>query len=679
MRFPTLDAARLWRAAAWFMLALLVSLLLCASAISYHGQKVDESEIVMNAVAIAAGSWSPEWSGYGHLGMYIPAAAMALCSLVLQAMGLASSYADGIYLLFQDEGAYRITRFVYTFADVLGALLLAAGIVRVTGQRLVAALFFATFLLSTDTWAYANYIRSDSLVSFFIVLAAYALAIGRTRATPIVVGIAIGAAIACKYSALVYLPLVAVLAIDEPGKPRGWTQRIRMVAIGAVVAIIAAFALQPRYNFAGVLSAASTHLSGSHFTQKANSFSDRLGRLGNLAFDIEPLALFFGLTMWFALLRFRRSAGLLLAVLLGISPFVVSNFAREYWLLPFADAIRAAGWLGIACLVQVARVRLGADHRKWATAAVLLLGMAILWFSAGDLVASRGGQVRTTNRETAKQWLYIHAANRVPIVYSYEKNYVLPRAYAFDDYQGAAHFSRVFIFKRNRFESLHALFERSFYQDEYRAFSEATSVPPLQISMGSGTAGRLRGKLLLCVDETCYKPKSSSCDTGQQGIMGRCVTFSWDMDKPALKNDLRKLELHVGAPISAYALCWYTCTPSGVQVYRRKLSGEVGLTSLGGRLFAPTRLLPLKAIAGADKLAAGELLVSSPTAYVPWLKKIRAFKGGKESPGKVFADRLGLELVQEFRRDQGPIIEVYRKKSAPAPAVLVRKDTPGSA
>jgi hypothetical protein len=116
-----------------------------------------------------------------------------------------------------------------------------------------------------------------------------------------------------------------------------------------------------------------------------------------------------------------------------------------------------------------------------------------------------------------------------------------------------------------------------------------------------------------------------------------------------------------------------------VQVYRRKLSGEVGLTSLGGRLFAPTRLLPLKAIAGADKLAAGELLVTSPTAYVPWLKKIRAFKGGKESPGKVFADRLGLELVQEFRRDQGPIIEVYRKKSAPAPAVLVRKDTPGSA
>src|SRR5690606_33555095 len=123
----------------------------------------------------------------------------------------------------------------------------------------------------------------------------------------------------------------------------------------------------------------------------------------------------------------HRSAGLLLAVLLGIAPFAVSNFAREYWLLPFADAVRAAGWLGIACVVEVARSRLGADRQKWVTGALLLFGIAMLWFYARDLAASRGGQVRATNRETAKQWLYVHAANRVPMVYSYEKNYVLPR------------------------------------------------------------------------------------------------------------------------------------------------------------------------------------------------------------------------------------------------------------
>lgn len=670
------NPARAWRASAWAMFALAISLVLCTSAFFYNGQKVDESEIVINAVAIAAGGWSPEWSGYGHLGMYIAAAALVLASVLLQVAGVASSYADGIYLLFQDEAAYRITRIVYTLADVLTALLLAKLIVKVTGQRLVAVLFFATFLLSANTWVYANYIRSDSLVSFFIALAVYALAMGRARMTPFVVGIAIGAAIACKYSALVYLPLAAALAIDEPGKPRGWKQRLQMVAVGVAVAVVAAFALQPRYNFVGMLSAAGNHLSGSHFTPEAHSFGDRLARLGSLAIDVEPLVVLFGVTMWFALLRVHRSAGLLLAVLLGIAPFAVSNFAREYWLLPFADAVRAAGWLGIACLVQVARSRVGADHQKWVTSVLLLFGLAILWCGARDLAGSRGGQVRMTNREAAKQWLYVNAANRIPMVYSYEKNYVLPRAYAFDDYQGAAHFSRVFIFKRNRFESLHALFKRRFYQDEFRSFSEATRSPPLRISMGSGTAGRLRGKLLLCAGKTCYKPQSSICDAGQSGVMGKCVTYSWDMDKPSLKTDLRNLKLRVGAPISAYAMCWYTCGEDGVPMSRKKLSGEVGLASLGGHLFASTRLLPFDAIAEPDKLAAGELLVTSPTAYVPWLKKTGAFKGGKQSPAKVLAKRLGLEPVQEFRRDQGPVIEVYRKKPA-ASIETADGDVPG--
>src|SRR5690606_3461276 len=131
------------------------------------------------------------------------------------------------------------------------------------------------------------YIRSDSLVSLFIAVAVYAMAMERTRATPVAVGAAIGAAIACKYSALVYLPLVAVLAIDEPGRQRNWMQRMQAVAIGGIVAIVAAFALQPRYNFSGVLSAAGNHLSGSHFTQEAHSFGDRMARLGGLAVDVE--------------------------------------------------------------------------------------------------------------------------------------------------------------------------------------------------------------------------------------------------------------------------------------------------------------------------------------------------------------------------------------------------------
>lgn len=659
---------RIWRAAAWLMLAVIVSLVLCTTAFYYHGQKVDESEIVMNAVAIASGGWSPEWPGYGHLGMYIAAIALSVSSLLLHFVGVVSSYTEGIYLLFENEGAYRVTRFVYTLADVLTALLLARVIVKVTGQRLVAILFFFGFLLSATTWFYANHIRADSLVSFFVAVAVYATAMGRSRSTPYVVGLAIGAAFACKYSALPYLALVIVLAIDEPDRLRSWKQRISMMAIATFVALLAAIALQPRYNFVGVLSAASNHLSGSQFTSQANSMGDRLVRLGELAGGIEPLALFFALFMWFALLRFQRSAGLLLAAILGILPFAASNFAREYWLIPFADAIRAAGWLGIACLVELVRARVRQDHQRWVTAGLLVAAAGILWVGVSDINDRRGGKRGVKNSETAKQWLYINAVNRIPLVYSYEKNYILPRAYSFEDYEGAAYFSRIFIFKRNKFDSLHALFNRRFYEHEYREFSESTQVPQLRMSVGSGTAGRVNGKLLLCAGNNCYKPKRTRCDAAQTEIMGKCFTYSWDMDKPALKRDLRDVELRIGAPISAYAMCWYNCNKQGAPLIRKTLSGEVSLISLGSYLFAPTRMKPLEQIAKPGGLGPGEYLVTSRTAYMPWLKKTGVdMSGKKQSPAKILAEHIGLEPVQEFRRDAGPVIEIYRKKAEPKP------------
>ena len=656
-------AARMLR---WFVclsICLLGALLLCSGVFYFDGHRVDESEVVMNAMAIAAGGWTPEWAGYGHLAMYLPAMAIAAAALFLQFSGAASNYADAIYLLFQDDAAYRITRFLYTLADIGTAVLFAKLIVKVTGQRIVALCFLAYFAVSPDTWLYANYIRTDTLVSFFTAAAVYALARDRTRVTPYLVGIAIGAAIACKYSAITYLALMAVFLLGDPDRQENWKRRVSTAVIASVAMLAAAFLLQPRFNFMGVLSNAAIHISGSHFTQEQAPIGQRLARLWQLATTVEPLALVLLLGMWFALLRFKRSAALLIAVLVGIIPFGFSNYPREYWLLPFADAVRAAGWLGAACAVEFLRRRGGDGSGRWALAAVLVAAAAIIGTRIHRWHEVRPDPLRQNNTQIAKQWLYLHAANRIPLAYAYEKNQILPRAYSFADYADAAALSRIFIFERQKFEALHKLFKRRLYSKDYAEFSRSTMVPPLILSVSSETADRLGGDLQLCAGKRCHAPATMACDRRLKGIMGDCRAYRWDMDSPELQSDLSTMTLRLGSRVPAFSLCWYTCGNGDAwRITRRSLVGEVKLLDLSKLLFAPQAMKPLDQIVQSRAGAAGELIVASPTAYVPWLKK----KG--LPPGTDAADALSrlldAGLVKRFESGSGPVIEIYERPAA---------------
>ena len=649
------------RWASYAVLSLLTALLLCSGVFYFDGHRVDESEVVMNAVAIAAGGWAPEWAGYGHLAMYLPAIAVAMTASFLQLTGIASSYSEGIYLLFQNDAAYRITRLLYTLADVATAVLFARLIVKATGQRLVAVCFFAYFMISPDTWLYANYIRTDTLVSLFTAIAVYALAMDRTKVTPYMVGLAIGAAVACKYSAIGYIALVFVLLIDDPARARTWKERVSTAVIATVVTIAAAFLLQPRFNFLGVISNAGIHLSGSNFTQESMPISERLARLWQLAMTVEPLALAFLLAMWFSLIRFRQGAALLIAVLVGIVPFALSNYSREYWLIPFADAVRAAGWFGVACFVALLRGRIGVDKQKWVLVGLAACTLGIVGLRMHNWREVRSDPLRELNSQAAERWLYVNAANRVPLVYSYEKNYVLPRAYSFANYNESAIFSRVFIFNRQKFESLHGLFSRRLYTKDYAEFSQSTAPAPLLLSVGSGTAARLGKNLRLCAGKHCYAPKITGCDERLQGVMGACVVYRWDMDYPELRSDLSKMSIKFSDNVSAFSLCWYSCaSPSSWRIIRRNLEGEVSFLEVGDLLFAPERLMPLDKIAQSRSSARGGIIVTSPTAYVPWLKK-KGLYAESDSAHEKLGSAMGAELIQRFENGTGPVIEIYKR------------------
>lgn len=640
----------------WLLVAIACALYLCSSVFFFTGSKVDESEVVLNALSIAAGDWSPKWSpGYGHLAMYLPGAALAMASLFMQATGAAANHADALYLLFEHEAAYRITRFVYALADVGTALVFARVIWKVTGMHLVAAASVVYFLLSPDTWQYANFIRTDALVSFFTAIASYTLVRSRTKATPYMLGIALGAAIACKYSAAAYLGLILLLLLPDDSASN-LRQRLGMVLIAGLTAMLATFAFQPHYDYSGILSAIHTHLAGTKFIGQVAPPGERMLRLWGLVKQLEPLALVFLATMWFGLLRPLRAAPVLLAVLIGIAPFALSNFPRDYWLIPFADALRGAGWLGLACMIGSLAGR--SVYLGRALGALLMVGLvAVIAIRLPDLQRMHRAPHGITNVEAAKRWLYVNVANRERLIYAYEKNFLLPRAYSFRDYGEAAAFSRVFIFYREGFESLHELFRRYLYNKEFEEFTSVGQVPAFWVrtnSDGSNAPPRL------CAGEKCYSPKVTACDAAPS-VPGPCSRYVWNMGRPEFRISLSRMSLELDPSVSTLGLCWYNCRPGALMVSAAIVErGKVPLIDLSAYLFAPAEVRSLKEIRRMSVSGQRLFIVTTPKAYEPWMAGAGMSAEARGKPG-AFAGVIGARLVQRFYEGQGPVIEIYEK------------------
>lgn len=640
-------------------LAVALGLLLCSSWFAFGGAKVDESEIVLNALTIATGEWHPVWSpGYGHLAMYIPAGALAIVALLLQASGVVGSYAGGLDLLFANGGAYRVVRLLYCIADVSTALLWARIVFLVGRERLLAIACAAYFVFSPDTWLYANYVRSDTLVSLFVACAVYLLVGQRTRRTPVLLGIALGAAIACKYSAAAYLALIGFLLVPPPEGDSGIRHRIAMAATALGVALVSTFLFQPKFDYSGIIAAIGVHLSGTHFVHETVPLGERLVRLWHLVRALEPLAAVFSLLALAGFARPRSALPVLAAAAIGIAPFAISQFPRDYWLIPFADALRAAGWVGIACAIG-SRAPWRDTARRWTGALAILLVMGIALERLPQLARSHRAPATLSNVEAARRWLYVHAANRKPLDYGYEKNFLLPRAYSFASYDDAAALSRVFIFHREEFRPLHAMFHRQLYQREFAEFSSITRVPPLVLGVArSAVQGRAPQ---LCAGGRCYPPKPTACPARMRSAQGNCVAYGWDMDRSVLRTDLAKLALVLPPGLSSATACWYTCdTGAALQPLRLPASGgKVALVDVAGSLFAPARVRSLTQIRGDRACAQDSLIVTTPRAYEAWLPKVRR-KG--EGASAAFARLMNARLVRYFDTGGGPAIEIYARK-----------------
>ncbi len=663
-----------WRWIAGGLGALAVALFLCSSFFQFGGAKVDESEIVLNALTIATGDWQPEWSpGYGHLAMYLPAAVLALVALALQAMGVVGSYAGGLQWLFDGETAYRVVRLVYAYADVLTAMAWAGIAWRVAGMRLLGIACFGYFLVSPDSWLYANYVRSDTLVSLFVALAVLLLVRERGRWTPLLLGTALGAAIACKYSAAAYLALIGFLLLPDENNRFDLGARIRMAALALLVAAVATFAFQPKFDYSGIVKAVGVHLSGSHFAHAPLPMTERLARLWRLVLALEPLAPACVLLAALGLFRPRVALPVLAAALIGIAPFALSQFPRDYWLIPFADALRGAAWVGCAALVW----RLGgrATIAGRVAAAVIVLGvLAVATWRAPQLARSHRAPAQLSNAEAARRWLYVHAANRKELLYGYEKNFLLPRAYSFADYDAAADFSRVFIFYREGFAPLHRMFRRDLYAGAFEEFSSITRVEPFKLALRGGDGQQPR----LCSGQRCYPAKKIPCAQVAPMPAGPCVGFAWDMDRAVLRTDLSRLSLELPTGAREAAVCWYSCGWPGERQPVNLRPGRTPLLELSAALFAPARVLSLTQIRKDRQRPQDSLIVTTPKAYQGWLPK--GLGQGKGASGE-FARLVNARLVRYFDSGSGPVIEIYARKvgaPAPRPAAPAKAD-PGAA
>jgi hypothetical protein len=360
----------------------------------YYHFHIDEHFVFVGALAIRAdffeAAHSPKFFMYSPLPMYLLIGLTEIYERVAHPLNLALKQ-DGIAFMVLGRSisatlgtatiplVYLIaSRVSGRVAGLLAAVLTAAGVLHLRDSHFFSVDVSLTFF-SILSWLFMTQMADR----------------GRTRAS-VCCGLAIGAAIACKYSAAFLLPLALIAHVLAPGRPEGrggwrpWFRWLLRAAIPGIVAGLTFLVLDPFVwlemdaAIAGIKELVTGPMSGEIRAIWGAQFTDihpRTFWFTNLlwwglgpAFEIWALA---GLT-W---LLWRRDRLALMAAAFPIVYYVVAGrtilpFAR--YAVPLVPALAVVAGAFSADLLR----RIGWQRVAGFAATVVVVGSTVLYAAA---------------------------------------------------------------------------------------------------------------------------------------------------------------------------------------------------------------------------------------------------------------------------------------------------------
>lgn len=462
---------------AFIIVPFLVALFQVFSIWHFAGESVDESEIFHYAIGFFGGDFNPHWFGYGSLGMYIVYAVYILAYIPMFIMGKFASLHDYAMQMFENQYFLLLARYVFAVLSVFVVMLYSRSARDAKIPTPVILTYFLFVVTSSDAIFFANYLRTDSLVSFFVALLLFSAYRSKNPKYLYIMALASAGAFASKMSAL---PLTLLFAgyvlyrlIDKTIK---WKHALYL----AVTWLALLFIFQPYINYFDIVK--QLFALGTQGDEILNlnwgkgyyySVFDRLAAIWSCVVKYVSAPALFCLPL---LVFSRRYIKLLIpavgALLLLVLPYINSPEITYYWFVPVFGLIYFLALIGVAGFVDFIEAlmvnRFKANRRPVRIAvfvafAMLATGYVIQVHIPGYL---KKYAIKERNAQMATKWIEQNLLESERILL--EGNYAQanPRVYDRNDLKLSQSISKIFKYNRMKNKFLEDIFYE-YLQDRY--------------------------------------------------------------------------------------------------------------------------------------------------------------------------------------------------------------------
>jgi len=463
----------------WILLIIisfLVALFQVYSLWDFDGEKIDESTIFLYSIGFFGGDFNPNWFGYGSLGMYLVYLAYIILYVPMYIMGKFTSLEEYAVQILYNGYFIAVARYVFALFSVYAIVLYskAARLAKISIPIIIV--YFLFTVTSRDAIYFANYLKPDYLLSFFVALLIYSAYRSNEPKYLYIMALACAGAFATKMSAL---PLTLLLAGYVIYRLIDKTIRWKHVLYIGLFFLVLIFIFQPFVNYYEIvrkLFALGTdwgEVVKFNFNRAQHySVIARLEAIWNYVLGlVSHPALYCLLLLVFSKKYIKLLIPAIGALLLLVLPFLGSHEIPRYWFAPvyvliyFLALIGVAGFVDFLEQLLVNRLKLNKKYFQtltWGLLALLALGYIALKHMPSYLSMYGKGM---SNRENATKWIEQNLLENEYIILDANNGFYCPRVYDRNDIRTSGYTSRIFMYNRKNNKFLSEIFDK--YLKEY--------------------------------------------------------------------------------------------------------------------------------------------------------------------------------------------------------------------
>ncbi|WP_157493422.1 hypothetical protein [Desulfonatronovibrio magnus] len=485
----TCDSSILAVYSPWFLKSILTVFIVLAMALiqtytiwDYFGVRVDEKALFMYSIGFFGGDYNPNWFGYGSLGMYILYIAYMLLAIFPILGGYFASLDEYAMQVFYNGYFVLVARYVFSVLGIAAVFLYAQTARKCSVPVWLILLFLLVCFFSPDNVYYANYLRSDYLVGFFVAMAVFCGIQSNRKIYMYLMAIAVAGAICSKISALpIFLFLIAYCVYRKYDKTISWTH-----LAGIILTFILFLNLFQPYaqwmEFIKAIFFMGTEGDIARFNwgkTYVHSVPERLMAIAAIFKSSCGLPVLLSLFFIFFTWRFIHAVipGLFMLSLLTL-PYLISSEITFYWFAPAFNLVRFLALLSIAGFMSLLFELINSIPNYYYTqiknilksitvAGTIALSVYVLILPGFNQYVNIY-KWEETNKDMAQKWIEKNLIESGYIALEGESmyNHFTPKVYDPENIQESKRVSRYFMYNRSQNQYLNYLFE-TYLEDYY--------------------------------------------------------------------------------------------------------------------------------------------------------------------------------------------------------------------